>query len=114
MGTEQAHLNFVEEASLHITGLGTAAGPGIEFLQYIQPGPGKPLPTDSRTDDIWHWQTSLITEDAGAIYESMKAAGFKIVSNGITTYQGKDGKKIKAFIVRDPDGHAMLVKEALK
>ena len=60
MGMEQAHLNFVEGASLHITGLRAAAGPGIEFLEYLQPGQGKPYPADSRTDDIWHWQTSLI------------------------------------------------------
>src|SRR5436190_3891519 len=71
MGMEQAHLNFVEGASLHITGLRAATGPGIEFLQYLQPGPGKPYPADSKTDDIWHWQTTLVTDDAAKLYNQL-------------------------------------------
>ena len=58
-GTEQEHLNNVEGASLHITGYRAVEGPGIEFLQYISPGPGKSYPSDSRADDIWHWQTNF-------------------------------------------------------
>ena len=72
MGMEQAHLNFVEGASLHITGLRAEAGPGIEFLQYLSPGPGKPYPADTRADDIWYWQTLLKTDDADKLYESTK------------------------------------------
>ena len=68
MGMEQAHLNFVEGATLHITGLRADEGPGIEFLEYLKPGPGKPYPTDSKTDDIWHWQTSLLVNDADKLY----------------------------------------------
>ena len=54
MGMEQAHLNFIEGASLHITGLRAEQGPGIEFLEYLKPGPGKTYPPDTRADDIWY------------------------------------------------------------
>lgn len=111
MGMEQAHLNFVEGASLHITGLRAAAGPGIEFLEYLQPGPGKPYPADSRTDDIWHWQTSLLVDDAGAIYAKLQNSGYAFVSKGLVQLQTKDGKKSNAFIVRDADGHAIMIME---
>jgi Lactoylglutathione lyase and related lyases len=111
MGMEQAHLNFVEGASLHITGLRTDAGPGIEFLQYLSPGPGKPYPEDTRADDIWYWQTALKTIDAEKLYEQLKNAGYHFVSKGVVVFKNSEGGKIKAFIVRDPDGHALLIEE---
>jgi catechol 2,3-dioxygenase-like lactoylglutathione lyase family enzyme len=110
-GTEQAHLNFVENASLHITGLRTTAGPGIEFLEYLVPGPGKPYPADSRSDDIWHWQTTLITDDAEKLYREIAKSHYHILSKQIVHLQAADGKHSKAFIVRDRDGHAMLIRE---
>jgi catechol 2,3-dioxygenase-like lactoylglutathione lyase family enzyme len=111
MGMEQAHLNFVEGASLHITGLRTAAGPGIEFLQYISPGPGKPYPSDTRSDDIWYWQTLLKTDDADNLYGQLKRSGYRFVSKGVVVLGSKEGRKIKAFIVRDPDNHALFIEE---
>ena len=113
MGMEQAHLNFVEGASLHITGLRTESGPGIEFLQYLTPGPGKPYPADTRADDIWYWQTTLVTDDAGKLYNQLKEAGYQMVSKGVVVLQIKNGKQIRAFVVRDRDGHAMLIMEKL-
>jgi len=107
-GMEQAHLNFVEGASLHITGMRAAAGPGIEFLQYLQPGPGKLFPRDSKTDDIWHWQTTLFVDDIAGLYERLKTKGYIFISRELVTV----GKQ-KAFIVRDPDGHAMLITEMI-
>lgn len=109
-GTEQEHLNNVEGASLHITGYRAANGPGIEFLQYLNPGPGKPYPPDSRSDDIWHWQTILIVDDAESIFNKLKTAGYILVSKELV-HQNINAVHNKSFIVRDPDGHAMLVKE---
>lgn len=111
MGMEQAHLNAIENASLHITGLRAENGAGIEFLQYLQPGAGKPYPADSKANDIWHWQTTLYVDDAQALYITLQKAGCSFVSKQIVELQTKDGKNIRAFIVRDPDGHAMLIKQ---
>ncbi len=112
-GNEQEHLNNVEGASLHITGYRAGAGPGIEFLQYLVPGPGKPYPADSRTDDLWHWQTTLIVDDAESLYNKLKSAGYVMVSRE-KVIQHINGKNSRSFIVRDPDGHAMLIREYLK
>jgi hypothetical protein len=112
-GVEQEHLNNVEGASLHITGYRAALGPGIEFLQYINPGPGKPYPADSRSDDIWHWQTTLIVSDADALYRRFKESNSTFVSKELV-HQYISDIHTKSFIVRDPDGHAMLVKEYVK
>jgi catechol 2,3-dioxygenase-like lactoylglutathione lyase family enzyme len=110
-GTEQAHLNFVENASLHITGLRATEGPGIEFLEYLVPGPGKKYPDDSRADDLWHWQTTLSVNDAADLFNKLNDNGYKLVSTGLVELTNKENKKIKAFIIRDGDGHAMLVKD---
>ena len=109
-GFEQEHLNNVEGASLRITGLRAGAGPGIEFLQYLQPGPGRPVPVDVRTDDMVHWQTTLEVEDIGSLYQKLSHNGAWIVSKGISKLRSRS-VEIQAFIVRDPDGHAMLIKQ---
>jgi catechol 2,3-dioxygenase-like lactoylglutathione lyase family enzyme len=110
-GMEQAHLNFVENASLHITGLRASQGPGIEFLQYLVPGPGKPFPADSKTDDIWHWQTTLLVNNAETLYDKLKGGGYKLVSVQPVSLRDRSGKRSAAFIVRDLDGHSLLIRE---
>ena len=112
-GIEQAHLNNVEEASLHITGYRAAQGLGVEFLQYIHPGPGKPYPKDSRADDIWHWQTTLIVNDAEVLYKKFKDMNANFVSKELA-HQRINGIHTKSFIVRDPDGHAIQIKEFVR
>lgn len=112
-GNEQEHLNNVEGASLHITGYRASAGPGIEFLQYLVPGPGKPYPESSRADDIWYWQTTLIADNAEMIYDKLKKAGIYFISKELV-HQRSNDVHTKSFIVRDPDGHAMLIKEYVK
>ena len=106
-GVEQSHLNFVEDASLHITGLRANEGPGIEFLQYLQPGPGKPYPADSKADDIWHWQTTLLVDNAEELYSQLKASGYHFISTHLIKLENGTG----GFIIRDGDGHAMLIKQ---
>jgi len=112
-GTEQEHLNNVEGASLHITGLRANAGPGVEFLQYLKPGPGKEYPADTRADDLWFWQTTLITSDAGQLYDKLKTAGYALLSREPVALE-EEGKPASEFIVKDPDGHAVLIKEIKK
>jgi catechol 2,3-dioxygenase-like lactoylglutathione lyase family enzyme len=110
-GTEQEHLNNVEGASLHITGLRSPSGPGIEFLQYLKPGVGKVYPTDTKADDIWYWQTTLIVDDATLLYNKLKLLQYSFVSKDIVHLKHSNGKSFSAFIVKDSDGHAMLIKE---
>jgi catechol 2,3-dioxygenase-like lactoylglutathione lyase family enzyme len=105
-GIEQERLNNVKGASLHITGLRAGAGPGIEFLEYLKPGPGKLYPADSRTDDLWHWQTILYIDDAAAVYNKLKSLNSNFISKDTVQLQGG---RVLAFIVRDPDGHALKI-----
>jgi catechol 2,3-dioxygenase-like lactoylglutathione lyase family enzyme len=109
-GTEQEHLNNVEGASLHITGLRTLKGPGIEFLQYLKPGTGRSYPADTRADDIWYWQTVIVVADVESLYRKLKNTSSVFVSPTPIELKNSNGLIIKAFVVRDPDGHAVMVR----
>lgn len=102
VGTEQAHLNFVKNAELQITGLAAAEGPGVEFLQYLKPGPGKNYPIDTQCDDLWNWFTKIYCNGIDALFTRLTSVNVKIVSERIVVINGK-----KNFIARDPDGHAV-------
>jgi catechol 2,3-dioxygenase-like lactoylglutathione lyase family enzyme len=108
-GIEQEHLNNVEGAFLHISGYRANEGPGIEFLQYLKPGPGKIYPADSRADDIWHWQTTLFVDDAEKLYSEFLQSSYRFISGGLVNLQSAEEKHSKAFLIRDPDGHPMLI-----
>lgn len=102
LGTEQAHLNFVKDAELHITGLAATTGPGVEFLEYLQPGPANKYPSDTQCDDLWNWITKLYCSGIDSLYQRLKDAGTVMVSESIVVINGR-----KNFIARDPDGHAV-------
>jgi catechol 2,3-dioxygenase-like lactoylglutathione lyase family enzyme len=107
-GTEQEHLNMVFGAHLHITGLkAPEGGMGIEFLNYLSPPGGRPMPVDTRPNDLWYWQMTMLVPDAQAAYTQFREAGVAVISAGIVTVP--DGEK--SFLVRDPDGHAAKIVE---
>jgi catechol 2,3-dioxygenase-like lactoylglutathione lyase family enzyme len=108
-GDEQAHLNNVEGAELHITGLRAAAGPGIEFLEYLNPRDGRPYPADERANDLVHWQTTIVMPDLDAAARRLGAAGGSMVSPGIVPVADTGLGFTRGFLARDPDGHAVLV-----
>jgi catechol 2,3-dioxygenase-like lactoylglutathione lyase family enzyme len=110
-GTEQEHLNNVFGARLRITSLRSATGPGIELLEYVAPRDGQLFPADEHANDILHRQTEVTTADAEAAAQKLVSAHIKFVSSGVVTESHGQLGFHKAFLVRDPDGHALLLEE---
>jgi hypothetical protein len=108
-GPEQERLNNVFGARLRITTLRAEAGPAIEFLEYLTPRDGRPYPADHRANDAVHWQTRLATADAGAVTRDLRAGKASLVSPGPVSLPGPQLGFSKGLLVRDPDGHVMLV-----
>ena len=106
-GPEQEHLNNVFGARLRITTLRAAAGPAIEFLEYLAPRDGRPFPAEARANDLVHWQTTLIAHDLEATAHQVRAGMFPLVSPGIVTLADSQLGFTKGILVRDPDGHVM-------
>jgi len=110
-GTEQEHLNNVFGARLRITALRAAEGPGIELLEYLAPRDGRPFPTDERANDVIHRQTVLVTENADEAAQGLTLAKANFVSSGLIVNHSRELGFTRAFIVRDPDGHAVEVEQ---
>ncbi len=111
-GTEQEHLNNVFGARLRITSLRAGSGgPGIEFLEYLAPRDGRPVPSDARASDLFHWQTTLVVNAADMFAQNLLAENFRFVSPGVVSIS--DGRLgfSKGLLARDPDGHVMALVE---
>ena len=109
-GPEQARLNNVEGASLLITGLRLAAGPGVEFLQYLTPVDGREFPGDSKANDLWHWQT-VVRVAPGESVNLLATSGVSLLSRAAVTLPDSALGFRRGVLIRDPDGHAVLVTE---
>ncbi|WP_017300933.1 VOC family protein [Nodosilinea nodulosa] len=110
-GTEQEHLNNVFGAHLQITGLRAPAGPGVEFLDYLSPPGGRPIPADLQANDLAQWQTTLIVANAETAAGQLRRAGYDPISNSVATLPSSQIGFAKAFLVHDPDGHVIRIVE---
>ncbi len=111
-GTEQEHLNNVFGASLHITGLKALnGGPGIEFLEYLAPRTGRKYPEGSLTNDLWNWETTLLVDDVKYVIESLRKNNIDFISSDIIRIPDSETGYSNAILVRDPDGHSILIVE---
>jgi len=110
-GTEQEHLNNVFGAHLRITALRSTSGPGIELLDYLAPRNGRPFPEDEHANDVVHRQTVLITRSADQSARELTLAKANFVSSGLIANQNRELGFKAAFVIRDPDGHAIEIEE---
>jgi catechol 2,3-dioxygenase-like lactoylglutathione lyase family enzyme len=106
-GDEQAHLNNVEGANLHITGLRSPTGPGIEFLEYLSPTDGRAIPSDERPNDLVHWQTTIVVRDLDRLAARLDSAAVPRVSRGVSPIPDRNLGAARGILVRDPDGHVV-------
>jgi catechol 2,3-dioxygenase-like lactoylglutathione lyase family enzyme len=104
---EQEHLNNVFGARLRITALRAAKGPGIELLEYLAPRDGRPAPADLRTNDIAHWQTTIVTEDLEPLIGLARDHRVTLVSPGAVDLNDSSPAFRTGALTRDPDGHGM-------
>jgi catechol 2,3-dioxygenase-like lactoylglutathione lyase family enzyme len=110
-GDEQAHLNGVEGAHPRITTLRSERGSGVELLQYLAPADGRSYPADARPNDRVHWRTTLLAPALDAAASAATAAGATVVSRSTADLAGSRLGLSRALLVRDPDGHALLLAE---
>jgi len=110
-GPEQERLNNVVGAHLRITTLRAASGPGIEFLEYLAPSDGRPAPADTRANDLWHEQVGLVTADIASAADTLRKARSTFVSSGIAAIPDEVEGEHREIMIRDADGHALLLTE---
>jgi catechol 2,3-dioxygenase-like lactoylglutathione lyase family enzyme len=109
LGDEFEHLEGVFGARMRIVRMRL----GNEFLdltQYLAP-PGRPIPPDSRSNDLWFQHIAIVVRDMDEAFEKLRALKVQFVSTGPQTLPPsiKAAAGIKAFYFRDPDGHNLEI-----
>jgi catechol 2,3-dioxygenase-like lactoylglutathione lyase family enzyme len=104
---EQEHLNNVFGARLRITALRAPTGPGIELLEYLAPRDGRPSPFDLKSNDIVHWQTTLMTASPERAFDFVRLRLFTLVSPSLIPVESPGLNIGRALLLRDPDGHGL-------
>lgn len=107
-GIEQERLNNVFGARLRITSLRSSLGPAIELLEYLAPRNGRPMPADTKANDLWHWQIEVSTPDVDSVASQLRAGHYDFVSNGIIQVPTTGSVLNRRLMARDPDGHALM------
>jgi extradiol dioxygenase family protein len=75
------------------------------------PRDGRPFPSDEQASDVVHRQTILLTRGAEAAARQLQTSRVNFVSSGVVVNQTGELGFSKAFLVRDPDGHAVEIEE---
>jgi catechol 2,3-dioxygenase-like lactoylglutathione lyase family enzyme len=109
-GMEQEHLNNVFGAHLRITTLRATSGPGVELLEYLAPSNGRPYPTDSHANDLWHWQATVATASVETLAHGLRDIHARWISAGVVV----ESQQGASLMVRDPDGHAVIISGSTK
>jgi catechol 2,3-dioxygenase-like lactoylglutathione lyase family enzyme len=111
-GITQEYLDNVFGARVKVTAVAPPEAPAhVEFLEYETPPGGRPMPLDTKANDLWHWQTSLVVGDVEVAAEALRAAGVRFVTPDVITVPDPALGFSRTVMVLDPDGHAMRLVE---
>lgn len=106
-GETQANLDGLPEANVKITQVRPQQGGlGIELLDYILPGTGRPFPHDWQSCDIVTMQIQLIVGDIEETVKTLRENGVEIISPNIISFPNSHPYR-RGCLVRDPSGHAI-------
>jgi catechol 2,3-dioxygenase-like lactoylglutathione lyase family enzyme len=110
-GMTQEQLDNAFGAVVRITGLRPErdASPGLEFLQYVTPSGGRPSPNALRPNDVVLTRTVVEVDDLSALATKLQSNGVSFISPEPVAVAGQSWSK--ALIVKDPDGHAVMLIE---
>jgi len=82
----------------------------IELLQFLAPK-GRPIPVDSRSNDVWFQHIAIIVSDMDRAYAALRQNKVEHASSGPQRLPdwNKNAAGIKAFYFKDPDEHPVEI-----
>jgi catechol 2,3-dioxygenase-like lactoylglutathione lyase family enzyme len=85
-------------------------GESIEFVQFLAPR-GRPIPVDSRSNDLWFQHFAVIVSDMDRAYAILRENKVEHASSGPQRLPdwNKNAGGIEAFYFKDPDGHPLEI-----
>jgi len=110
-GMTQEQLDNAFGAVVRITGLrpDRFESPGLEFLQYVNPSGGRASPIALRPNDLVLTRTVIQVDDLDGLVTKLQDGGVTFISPQVVSVSGEPWTK--ALMVKDPDGHAVLLVE---
>jgi catechol 2,3-dioxygenase-like lactoylglutathione lyase family enzyme len=109
-GVEQDHLNHVFGSRVRITSLRALTGPAVEFLEYVTPHNARPMPRDTKPNDLWSLQTTVFARDLAAALADLSQRPIRLVSGGTEAIAPLGEEGALGLMVLDPDGHIVLLR----
>jgi len=114
-GTTQEVLDgLINDTCLVTAMMPPAAPPHVEFLEYKTPPGGRLMPAESKANDLWHWQPTLVSNNIQALAGRLRQSGVQFVSSSVVAIPAEAQAKLsfkKAVMIRDPNGHALRLVE---
>lgn len=106
----QALMDNLPGAEVQITALRPVqGGVGIELLDYLVPGKGRPIPSDWKSCDIATMQIQIIVNDIEQIYNLLRHNGVQLISPRIVQFTDSVFPYQQGCLVKDPDGHIIFL-----
>src|SRR5215831_9930579 len=108
-GDEFEHLEGVFGARMRIVRM-QLGNEYVDLTQYLAP-PGRPIPGDSRSNDLWFQHIAIVVRDMDQAFQRLRALKVQFVSTGPQTLPPsiKPAAGIKAFYFRDLDEHNLEI-----
>jgi hypothetical protein len=69
------------------------------------------MPADEHANDIVHHQTRFVTDDLEAALRALQAKHYQLISSGVVTLPKAQLGFHSAVIVKDPDGHPIVLSQ---
>ncbi|MCC5647678.1 VOC family protein [Nostoc sp. CHAB 5824] len=106
----QARLDNLPGAEVRITALRPIQdGVGIELLDYVVPGKGRPIPSDWKSWDIAKVQIELVVNNLEQLVDKLQQNQVQFVSSRIVQFSDRSFAYRQGCLVKDPDGHSILL-----
>lgn len=108
-GDEIEHLEGVFGARIRMVRM-RLGNEYLDLTQYLAP-PGRPIPPDSRSNDLWFQHVAIVVHDMDQAFEKLRSLKVQFVSTAPQTLPTsiKAAAGIKAFYFRDPDQHNLEI-----
>ena len=109
VGTEYERLQGVFGVRMRVAQL-QLGQETLELVDYLTPG-GRPIPVDSRSNDLWFQHIAIVVNDMDAAYRYLREQSVQHASTGPQLLPDyiPAAAGIEAFYFRDPDGHNLEI-----
>src|SRR5881396_2722392 len=109
LGEQFEHLEGVFGARMRIVRM-QLGDEHIDLIEYLAPR-GRPIPVDSRSNDLWFQHIAIVVRDMDQAFAKLRELKVQFVSTAPQTLPASipAAAGIKAFYFRDPDQHNLEI-----